>query len=296
MLKLTHFQKFSIFLAIFFIFIQPCFAEIFVSISPKDFEGGVRPLYLDETAFFSVTAFNDSIDQTQNLNLKIVCDKSLSFIDDGSETKVIVKDFGILEPMEKKVFFVKTKLVEAGAENYNLAVQYGFDELNNLSATRVSFAESPLEINASLLNESIYFSQKNSFKFSLKNFSEQIIPLAVVFVQKTPLVEPMNVPVSFHGLSSGEETEKMKLDFLSNSLSGEQHAILVLEFADASGQHVIEKDFTFQIAEENQGLIIISGAVLFLVVVSILLMRKSGKSKSEEKSLPDEGTGQESQE
>ena len=256
-------------------------AYLTAEIVPKNTSVKVLELYPDEIGEYEIKVTNTSAETIELVNIKVVVSDSLALIR-GLETKSyeIAALKAILPNEERSIGIVIKPLsnLKKKDEKDLITLYYGTEKYTHFTGTYVEVIESPLEIKADLKKPTMNKGEENYIEVEIKNKStEQIKGVEISLLTPTNFdVKDRDYNIVY--LNPGDSFKKSFSFSPDPTIIGTQHIALRIEFEDARGKHLLEKNFTVEIQDKAIGASILLAIIIALILV-YLMTRKQKKAQ-----------------
>jgi len=260
----------------------------FVSVSLRPMGGSkVLELYPNEVGLFVTSVRNDGNNAVPKVFIRWEVSQGLAIVNglQGSESSSYkATTVENLQPGEERLLQLKVKpaSIKKGKSGSKLAlsVSYGTESYDYYAGTYVQLADSPLKIEAKLKSKVIKPGGSGSVVLSVKNISGKSVRIeSAGLVLPSYLFSDANSLLTETIIVPGQELSNREFGFSCEpSFVGNARLILRVIFDDASGRHVIERDFSFESRGIDYGLIGLIAIVLVLIVI-VVYSKKKQESK-----------------
>ncbi len=257
-------------------------AQLLVSINPKQPAAETLQLYLDELAEFELVAFNASALPMQGVVLKLSLPQQLAVVAGEEQRDFLVQRLESLQPGASERIFVTVKMLQKAVENLPLTVHYGTEKYTHAVTTYLNYAESPLQIDATLDKSPVQPEREGVVMLLLHNKSEQQLHNVRAELVAGSAMEVTSTPLSLLALSPDESTEEISFSFKAKPVAaGQQVARLLVSFEDSSGKHLIEKRFAVTVAGNSDVLFPFAVVAIMAGLVAIAFLSRKKKEPKE---------------
>ncbi|MCD6247339.1 MAG: hypothetical protein J7J87_02820 [Candidatus Diapherotrites archaeon] len=256
-------------------------AYLTAEIVPKNTNAKVLELYPDEIGEYEIKVTNTSAETIELVNIKVDVSDSLALIR-GLETRGYETEAlrAILPNEERSMSIIIKPLnkLRKKEEKNLITVYYGTDRYTHFTGTYVEVIESPLEVKAYLKKPTMNKGEENYVEVEIKNKSgEQIKGVEISLLTPTNFdVKEKDYNIVY--LNPGDSFKKSFYFSPAPTVVGTQYVALRIEFEDARGKHILEKNFTVEIQDKAIGASILLAIIIALILV-YLMTKKQKKAQ-----------------
>lgn len=252
-------------------------AYITAEIIPTNTESNVLKLYPDEIGKYEIRIINTSAETIELVSAKVVVSNSLAIIK-GLETRSY-DAFALraLLPNEERSMEVVIKplnKLRKKEESSIITLYYGTDTYTHFTGTYLEVIESPLEVKADLKKPTMNKGEENYIEVEMKNKSAEQIKNVKISLLVPTNFDANEKDYNIAYLNAGDSFKKSFSFGPDPTIVGTQYIALKIEFEDARGKHILEKNFAVEIQDKAIGASILLAIIIALILLYLLTRRR----------------------
>ncbi len=248
-------------------------AQAFVSIAPKG-QADVE-LYPYEVAAFEIRVINNSEQPINNFYLHVYVDSELAIVEKEGEVTEKTMVVSELVPGREEVREVTIKALQYGPEQLKISLDYGVEKYTHAISTFLSVKKNPVGINARPNKTAISPGEDGAIILDITNTSTTALENVEARLMVPEGMESLTDKFSIPSLEPRQSFMNKEFGFIAESTTtGKKTLVLEVKYTDKKGRHTISREFSIDVQNRAQYLLILVFAIIVLASVSYLLRQR----------------------
>jgi len=248
-------------------------AQTFVSIAPKG-QADVE-LYPYEVAVFEIRMINSSEQPINNFYLHVYVDDELAIVEKAGEVKEKTIVVSELIPGREEIREVAIKALQYGPNQLKISLDYGVEKYTHSISTFLSVKKNPVEINARPDKTAISPGEGGAIIFDITNTSANALENVEARLVVPEGIESLTDTFVIRSIEPRQSFLNKEFGFVAESTTtGRKTLVLEVNYDDKKGRHTISREFSIDVQNRAQYLLILVFAIIVLASVSYLLRQR----------------------